>query len=209
MLTGPVTLSGNPEIQSDAGSLSLSGPVEPPHLTFDGGGSTSFTGNLRLGSGAIIETVRLGRSLRINSYSGDTRINAGTLRATGGNAIGNSSKVTLADVAGATLDLAGSSETIGSLTGAGPRRQCHAWGRNPHYRDGRFNDVWWRNKRHRGSHQSGYGRIFTLTGNNTYTWLTTVSAGTLQIGNGGTSGSIAGDIIAIASWNSTDRTVLW
>ena len=34
-----------------------------------------------------------------------------------------------------------------------------------------------------------------LTGNNTYTGGTTVSAGTLQIGNAGTSGSVAGDIV--------------
>ena len=34
-----------------------------------------------------------------------------------------------------------------------------------------------------------------LTGTNTYTGGTTVSAGTLQIGDGGTSGSVAGDIV--------------
>ncbi len=34
----------------------------------------------------------------------------------------------------------------------------------------------------------------TLTGNSTYTGATTISAGTLQIGNGGTSGSIAGTV---------------
>ena len=35
----------------------------------------------------------------------------------------------------------------------------------------------------------------TLTGNNTYAGLTTISSGTLQIGNGGTTGSIAGDVL--------------
>lgn len=34
-----------------------------------------------------------------------------------------------------------------------------------------------------------------LTGTNTYAGLTTISAGTLQIGNGGTTGSIAGDLL--------------
>ena len=33
-----------------------------------------------------------------------------------------------------------------------------------------------------------------LTGANTYTGGTTISAGTLQIGNGGTTGSIAGNV---------------
>ena len=41
--------------------------------------------------------------------------------------------------------------------------------------------------------QLGTGLI--LTGNNTYSGGTTISAGTLQIGNGGTSGSIVGNVI--------------
>jgi len=41
--------------------------------------------------------------------------------------------------------------------------------------------------------QSGSGTL-TLTGNNTYTGNTTISAGMLQIGNGGTSGSITGNV---------------
>jgi len=41
--------------------------------------------------------------------------------------------------------------------------------------------------------QAGSGTT-VLTGTNTYTGDTTISAGTLQIGNGGTSGSVAGDI---------------
>jgi fibronectin-binding autotransporter adhesin len=42
--------------------------------------------------------------------------------------------------------------------------------------------------------QLGSGTV-TLTGNNTYSGFTTISAGTLQIGNGGTSGSITGNVI--------------
>jgi fibronectin-binding autotransporter adhesin len=37
--------------------------------------------------------------------------------------------------------------------------------------------------------------ILVLTGANTYTGGTTISAGTLQLGNGGTSGSIVGDVV--------------
>ena len=35
----------------------------------------------------------------------------------------------------------------------------------------------------------------TLTGNNTYSGASTISAGTLQLGSGGSSGSIAGDVL--------------
>ena len=46
----------------------------------------------------------------------------------------------------------------------------------------------------------------TLTGNNTYTGDTTVSSGTLQIGNGGTSGSVTGNILdnAAVAFNRSD-----
>jgi autotransporter-associated beta strand protein len=42
--------------------------------------------------------------------------------------------------------------------------------------------------------QSGNG-LLTLLGNNTYSGLTTVSAGSLQVGNGGASGAIAGNVL--------------
>ena len=42
--------------------------------------------------------------------------------------------------------------------------------------------------------QLGAGTL-TLTGNNDYAGGTTITAGTLQIGNAGTSGSVAGDIV--------------
>ena len=42
--------------------------------------------------------------------------------------------------------------------------------------------------------KSGAGTL-TLTGANTYTGGTTISAGTLQLGNGGTTGSVAGNIV--------------
>lgn len=43
--------------------------------------------------------------------------------------------------------------------------------------------------------KSGPVSTWILTGNNTYTGVTTVREGTLQVGNGGTSGSITGDIV--------------
>ena len=42
--------------------------------------------------------------------------------------------------------------------------------------------------------KQGAGTL-TLTGDNTYTGGTTISAGMLQLGNGGTTGSVAGNIV--------------
>jgi autotransporter-associated beta strand protein len=48
--------------------------------------------------------------------------------------------------------------------------------------------------------------VLTLTGTNTYTGGTTISAGTLQLGNGGTTGSITGNVIdnGVLAFNRSD-----
>ena len=53
--------------------------------------------------------------------------------------------------------------------------------------------------------QAGSGTTI-LTANNTYAGGTTISAGTLQIGNGGTTGSIVGDVTdnATLAFNRSD-----
>ncbi|MBV8577536.1 MAG: autotransporter outer membrane beta-barrel domain-containing protein [Acetobacteraceae bacterium] len=53
--------------------------------------------------------------------------------------------------------------------------------------------------------QTGPGTTI-LTGNNTYTGATTISAGTLQLGNGGTSGGIAGNVVdnGVLAFNRSD-----
>ena len=45
-----------------------------------------------------------------------------------------------------------------------------------------------------------------LTGNSNYTGGTTISAGTLQLGAGGTTGSIVGDVANNGAWCSTAPT---
>lgn len=92
------------------GNLTIESPVVDSTVTV-GPVTTSFAVNLtKAGEG----TLTLSGA---NSYTGDTRVLAGTLAISGGSAVPNSSTVTLSP--GATLRLGGSTETIGGLAGSG------------------------------------------------------------------------------------------
>lgn len=86
-------------------------------LIFSPGSDANFSGNIA-GAGTIqfdapSRTVTLSGA---NTHSGATNVTAGTLIASGGSAIGDSSTVDIAS--GATLGLA-NNETVGGLSGAG------------------------------------------------------------------------------------------
>jgi fibronectin-binding autotransporter adhesin len=84
-----------------------------PPIGQDGYGVSSTT--LAFGS-APAGIVLLGGN---NDYTGATTIGSGTLRAASNSAFSPGSAVTLSNTPGATLDLAGFHNTIGSLAGAG------------------------------------------------------------------------------------------
>lgn len=101
------------------GSLTGAGTLDTGGFVLTSGGddtSTAFTGVVT-GTGGVAKagtgTLTLSGS---NSYSGVTQVNAGTLQASGGTAIGDLSAVSVASGASLVLDAA---ETIGSLAGAG------------------------------------------------------------------------------------------
>ena len=125
-----------------------------------------------------------------NTYAGNTLIQQGTLIATNGAAISNTSAVVLANTAGATLQL-NNSETVGALSGGGTTGGNVALQANTltvgDQRDSTYGGV--------VSGASGAvvkqgGGTLALTNANTYSGGTTVSAGTLQASN--TSGSATG-----------------
>jgi autotransporter-associated beta strand protein len=109
--TGEITLASASRINTDAGSLTLSGNTtgSNTNLSLGGEGDTVVTGGLSLGSGALTKdgggTVTLNGSI---SYSGATALNAGKLVINGSNA---NSAITIAS--GATLGGAG---TVGAVT---------------------------------------------------------------------------------------------
>src|SRR5919201_1253234 len=113
-----------------------------------------------------------------NTYTGPTAVNAGTLQAGAVNAFSSASAFMIAR--GATLDLAGFNQTIGSLAGAGSVTLGAATlTTNGDGSDTTFSGT-----------ISGSGRLvkvgdgtLTLSGNNSYQGGTIVSAGTLGVGS--------------------------
>jgi|GEM_PF-904020 len=139
-----------------------------------------------------------------NTYSGNTLIQQGTLIATNGAAIANTSAVVLSDTAGATFQLS-NNETIGALSGGGTTGGNVTLQANTltvgDQRDSTFGGV----ISSSGSPTSslvkqGIGTL-TLTGANTYTGNTTISAGTLALGSAGTLAS--SPVITVGSTGST------
>ena len=128
-----------------------------------------------------------------SSYTGSTAINAGTLELGDANVIPDGTAVTIAS--GAALSLNGYNDTIGSLSGAGTVKNNNA-DRTAVLIVGDADSTIFSGSIIDGSTKSlgltkqGAGTL-TLSGANTYTGTTTISAGTLQIGNNNTTGSLS------------------
>jgi fibronectin-binding autotransporter adhesin len=202
--TGALTLSGNNTYSglttvssgtlaigsggtsgSIAGDIANSGAVVFNRSTSNTyAGSISGTGSLtKQGTGSILTLS--GSS----SFTGDTRVAAGFLTVSNANALAGSTLDMNASDSGSIIFSQGSS--IGGLTGsrnlANGGNTLSIGGNNASTTySGVLSGAG-------GLTKQGTGTL-TLTGNNTYSGLTTVSVGTLAIGAGGTTGAIAGNI---------------
>jgi len=218
-----------------AGTVTINAPVTAHNLTFNTSGYTvartlantltlaGATPTISMASGisATVSSVIAGTAgltkaglgtLTVsgaNTYTGATNVNAGTLQAGATNTFAPTSAFTIAS--GATLALNNFNETIGSLAGAGTvtnggaaNRTLTTGGDNTStafsgvIQDGAAGAT--------NLAKAGTG-TFTLSGANTYTGTTTISAGTLQIGNGGTTGTIGkATLWTTLHWCSTAAT---
>lgn len=153
------------------------------------GGTHSLQGDIS-GSGTLTKTgsgtlTRTGT----DSYTGATQVSAGLLQAQTANSFSGNSAFTVAG--GATLDLAGFNQSIGSLAGAGAVTLGTA-----QLAVGNDNSSTTFSGTISGSGSIAHGGSGTLilTGANSYTGGTAITGGILQLGDGGTSGGIAGDV---------------
>src|SRR5438034_4834419 len=181
--TASFTVAANRGIAlTGAGTLSTD-----PGTTLTYGGIAAGAGTLtKAGTGTLIMSGA-------NTYTGATIISAGTLQLGATNAVGASSAVTVAG--GATFDLRGFSDVIGSLAGAGTVTSGAA-GAVTLTAGGNNTSTTLSGLLQNGSGtvaltKAGTGTL-TLSANNTYTGTTTVSAGTLLVN--GSQGSSAASL---------------
>jgi autotransporter-associated beta strand protein len=172
-------------------------------LTYTGansytGGTTINGGTLQIGnggtSGSLTGSVSNGGTLAFNrsdstSFDGVisgtgavTKLGAGTLTFTGANAYSGNTTIS-----GGTLQI-GNGGTSGSISGNVANNGALTFNRSD---DTAFTGA----VSGSGSVNKLGGGVLSLTGTNSYTGGTTISSGTLQIGSGGTSGSITGDVV--------------
>jgi fibronectin-binding autotransporter adhesin len=160
------------------------------------GPSSTFSGLIQDGASAIGLTLNSpGNTLTLagaNTYSGPTTVQAGTLMSAATNAFSAASATTVN--AGGVLDLGGFNQTVSLLAGGGTVTNSGPSGATLTVN----NTV---STTFAGVIQDGFGGqtrlavqgpgALILTGANSYTGATTIATGsTLQIGAGGTSGSI-------------------
>lgn len=217
---GTLAVSSDANLGAASGGLTfnggtlkfLAGPVfttsrtialEADGVTFDTSVNPAILNGNITGVGSLTEIgVALGLG-GTNTYSGPTNVNSGSLRALSTGAFSSASAFRIA--AGATVDLNGFNETIGSLGGAGKVTNL---GNSPATLTVGGNSV---NTTFSGTitdgpvgtlalwvGTAGTSGVFTLAGANTYTGATTVNAGTLSV-----NGSIASSSLTTVNAGGT------
>jgi filamentous hemagglutinin family protein len=164
-------------------------------LTF--GGAANFTyGGVISGTGSIIKQgTGIQTFTNTQTYTGSTTINDGTLRLGANNIFSNTSSISIANVAGATLDLNGFNDTINVISGGGGVGGTIALGAGTLTTGDSTSNTF-------AGVISGAGNIvkqgsgtWTLSGNNTYSGLTTINAGVLNAASANALGTTAGGTV--------------
>eukprot|EP01036_Dinobryon_divergens_P036392 gene36393-47375_t len=169
------------------GSLAGTGNVSLGSATLTTGGDNSSTtwAGITSGTGGLTKTGTGTFTLSgANTFTGTTTVSAGTLALSGGtNRLAPTSDLTVSS--GATLDLAGNTQTVAALSGAGTVAQ----GPGTFTAGGAGNSTFSGTLTGTGAFNKAGAGTLTLTGANTTSGALNVNAGTLLLS--GASGSFA------------------
>ena len=204
----PITLNtgfnfgGNGSLDGNFNNLTLNGPmtlaanatINVPNIYVTGQIGGVISGNFGItkdGPGVLVLNLP-SYTGSLNNYTGGTTINNGVLRLGGANVIPNISRVTAAT--NGVLNLNAFSETVGSLAGAGNITNTGALATltigADNTTDANFSGVLSAiTATNLSLTKIGSGKQ-ALSGANTYTGTTQIDSGILQLGNGGTTGSL-------------------
>jgi autotransporter-associated beta strand protein len=199
-----LTVSGNSTLQWCDNSDDISGQLtlqDCTNLTLDTNGN-----NVTLANGIGTSITKAGSgTLTIPSCSGGVTVNAGALIISGsisGN-VANNSSLSIYGSVGGNVTNSGSIGIYGSVSGNITNSGSIGIYGSVSGNIANSGSLIFSNTTNTtcSGNITGTGSVtkygagaLTLTGDNTYTGGTTISSGTLQIGNNGTSGSIIGDV---------------
>jgi outer membrane autotransporter protein len=190
ILTGANTYMGGTTIT--AGTLQLgnggaTGSIEGDvvnngNLAFDRSDAVTFMG--LISGGGMVSQIGTGSTTltEANTYSGGTLLSAGTLIAGNNSALGTGTLTVAANPSGTTLDNTPGATALANAIVLNPSANLTVAGSNPLALAGEISGD--------GALTKNGPSTLILTADNSYAGGTTINSGTLQVGNGGATGSV-------------------
>ena len=207
VLTGANTYAGGTTISAGTLQLGNGGTtggilgdvIDNGTLAFNRSDTVTFAGVIS-GGGAVAQIGSGTTTLTAaNTYTGGTTISAGTLVAGAIAALGSGALTVLPNAAGpTTLDNTTGVTSVANAVMLSPSANLTVAGSNALTLTGVISGV--------GSLTKTGASPLILANDDTYSGGTTITAGTLQLGNGGTTGGILGDVVdnGLLAFNRSD-----